>query len=413
MAKQIVAPKTGLTDSFLKSLKPQQDRIELSDNKTPGLRIRLSIAGRITFVWYYRDKQTGKNKVITLGRYGDESDCMTLKQARDALEVAKTKHEAGELGSTSRRIPVTVSDLCEEFYRIRILPHLRRPEAVRLCLDNDIIPAIGNCKLIALRVGHLNKAIDTVVKRGSPVQARHVLAVLKQLFKFAEGRGYIDRSPAYALEPKSFGIPENVPRERYLELNEIKLVWDAIGSPDTKMSLPVRNALKVLLLTGVRTGELMKAQWSHVDFDKKEWFFPKENTKTFEAWTVPLTEMVIDLLVQLEGIDEKFIFAGLNGALTDKVLCRALKRLFEKEVLTIDRCTPHDFRRTVRTHLERLGVEPHICEKCLNHSLGAINKVYNKNAYLDQRREALGKWADCVDMLVNERENVVLLRAAK
>jgi len=410
MANQIVTPKTGLTDSFLKSLKPQLIRVELSDNKSQGLRIRLAPTGRISFVWYYRCKHTSKNKVLTLGKYGDESDCMTLKQARDALEIAKAKHEAGELGSTSRKVPVTVSDLCEEFYNVRILPHLRRPEAVKICLDNDIVPSMGNSKLIALRVGSLNKCIDAVVRRGSPVQAGHVLATLKQLFKFAEGRGYIDHSPAYALEPKMFGIPKNEGRERYLELSEIKLVWDAIDSP-TKMSLPVRYALKALLLTGVRTGELMKAEWAHIDFDKKEWFIPKENTKTLEEWTVPLTQMVIDLLKKLQGIDDKYVFAGQKGALTDKVLGRALRRLFESEVLTIERCTPHDFRRTVRTHLERLGVEPHICEKCLNHSLGAINKIYNKNAYIDQRREALEKWASCVDLLVNDRDNVVLLRA--
>lgn len=39
----------------------------------------------------------------------------------------------------------------------------------------------------------------------------------------------------------------------------------------------------------------MKAQWHNIDFDKKEWFIPKGDTKTLEEWTIPLTDAVIEL----------------------------------------------------------------------------------------------------------------------
>ena len=78
--------------------------------------------------------------------------------------------------------------------------------------------------------------------------------------------------------------------------------------------------------------------------------------------------------------------------MTDKVLGRAMRHFFETGALGIERVRPHDFRRTVRTHLEKLNVQPHIAEKCLNHSLAAINAVYNKNTYLNERREALERW---------------------
>ena len=404
MAKQILQPISVLIDSFLKHIKPQPDRFEVADPKTPGLRVRVNPTGKINFVWYYRDN--GKNKVLTMGQYGGLDGQLTLKKAREALENAKKRHEAGEL-STNAGIPQTVSEVAEVFYRDRILPHRRRPDAVRQILDHDILPTIGNRKLSTLTTVTVSNCVQVVVKRGALSHAGKVTALLKQLFKFAEGRGYIDRSPAYALDKKDLGVVEKV-RERWLKAEEIKPVWDAIEAAP-RMSLPVRNALKVLMLTGARTGELMHAEWKHINFETSEWFIPKENTKTQSEWIVPLTPAVIDLLKDLEEIHEKYVFAGIDGQLNDKALGRAMRRLFEMDLLQIDRCTPHDFRRTVRTHLETLNIEPHICEKVLNHSLGRINAVYNKNNYLSQRREALEKWTDFVDLLVNERENVVIL----
>lgn len=102
-----------------------------------------------------------------------------------------------------------------------------------------------------------------------------------------------------------------------------------------------------------------------------------------------------------------YAFAGKDGMMSDKVLGRAMRRFFESGVLTIEKVRPHDFRRTIRTHLEKnLQVAPHIAEKCLNHSLGAMNAIYNKNTYLDERREALERWTEFVMLRVNPQQNI-------
>ena len=252
--------------------------------------------------------------------------------------------------------------------------------------------------------------VQVVVKRGAVAHAGKVTAILKQMFKFAEGRGYIDRSPAYALDKKDLGVVVTK-RDRWLKTDELKPVWNAINNAP-KMTLPVKNGLKVLMLTGVRTGELIKARWENINFDKKEWLIPKEDTKTLEEWIVPLTDKVISLLQELQGADPDYVFCGKDGMLSDKVPGRAMRRLFEAEALTIERATPHDFRRTIRTHLEMLNVQPHIAEKCLNHSLGAINAVYNQNNYLIERREALERWTEFVILQVNPQQNVTSIRKA-
>ncbi|MCK5189802.1 MAG: site-specific integrase [Methylococcales bacterium] len=299
--------------------------------------------------------------------------------------------------------------MCDVFYEKRILPHLRRPDAVLQVIDHDIKPVIGTKNITTLSTVAVTRCVNAVVERGAIAHAGKVTAILKQLFKFAEGQGYIDRSPAYSLDKKNLGVVL-VKRERWLETNELKPVWDAIGN-QPRLSLPVKNGLKVLMLTGVRSGELMKARWENINFETKEWLIPKQDTKTLSEWIVPLTDKVIELFRELQVFNSVHVFCGKNGQLSDKVLGRAMRRFFESGALTIDGVRPHDFRRTIRTHLEKnLKVAPHIAEKCLNHSLGAINAIYNKNNYLHERREALERWTEFVMLQVDPRSNVTHIK---
>ncbi|NOQ14243.1 MAG: tyrosine-type recombinase/integrase [Methyloprofundus sp.] len=410
MTTKIIPPQKGLTDAFIKHLKPQTSRYEVADNACAGLRVRVGTTGKKSFVWLYSNPDTKKLKRLTLGRYGSGDDQLTLSKAREALETAKIKLDAGDLNNTASNTPKTVSELCDVFYEKRILPHLRRPDVVQQVIEHDIKPVIGTKNISTISTVALTKCIDIVVERGAVAHAGKVTAYLKQIFKFAEGKGYIDRSPAYSLDKKDLGVVL-AKRDRWLDVSEFKLIWDAITNAP-KMSLPVKNGLKVLMLTGVRSGELIKAKWENIDLNKKEWFIPKEDTKTLEEWTVPLTNEVVTLINELQGLDPVYVFAGRNGMMTDKVLGRAMRRFFESGALTIEQVRPHDFRRTIRTHLEKLNIAPHIAEKCLNHSLGAINAVYNKNTYLDERREALERWEQFLMLQVNPQEKVIHIRKA-
>jgi integrase len=397
---KITTPAKGFTAAFLNNLKPKDRRIELADKACPGLRLRLEPSGRKTFVWYFND---GKTRVKTLGRYGEGESCISLANARKALQTAKALRLDGGSVLTPTHAPKTVKELAELFYTRRIKPHRKRPDVVRAMLDNDIIPKIGNKRLATLTTPVVVDLIESVVDRGAVCHAGKVLAVVKQMFRFAESRGYMDRNPAYSLDKKDLGVIDGI-RERYLAVDEIQPFWRALDSYK-RLSAPVRTGLKILLLTGARTGELLKARWEHIDFVNGEWFIPTENSKT-TAWTVPLVPMVRALFHELKEHGGPWVLTGLtDGPVNDKALGRALRRLFDMNPNLVPIC-PHDLRRTIRTHLSDLDVEPHICEKILNHSLGRIEKTYNKNTLLTQRREALQKWADYVYSLVTPADHV-------
>jgi integrase len=429
-------PERGFTPAFLDNIKPQPKLYELADSAKPGLRLRVEPSGARTFVWYYKDGP--KTKVLTLGRYGSGEGCISLKAARDKLDMAKERHRDGERPERPANAPKTVSELAEIFYERRILPHRTRPDVVRAILDNDVIPKMGARKLQTLTAPTVAALVESVVDRGAAAHAGKVLAVTKQLFKFAESRGYIDRSPAYALDRKDLGVVDNI-RERHLDAGEIRAVWRALNLAP-RMSVQMHNGLKILLLTGVRTGELLKAQWEHIDLDKGEWFIPEENSKT-TAWTVPLVPAVVKLFRELQDVAGKSPWVmpstsekSKTGRIDEKAPGHAFRRLFEVKIkdhetgekvplLAIPPCSPHDFRRTLRTHMDdlkmvdpetgiRLSIPPHIAEKCLNHSLGRIERTYNKNTLLKQRRAALEAWADYVDLVVHDRGNVAVIGGA-
>jgi len=71
----------------------------------------------------------------------------------------------------------------------------------------------------------------------------------------------------------------------------------------------------------------------------------------------------------------------------------------------------HDFRRTARTHLVALGVDPHIAERCLNHKIKDVEGIYNRHDYFDERRKALELWAHLLEACEKGSDwNVILLK---
>src|SRR5262249_18639701 len=109
-----------------------------------------------------------------------------------------------------------------------------------------------------------------------------------------QGRDEMAANPVAALEPEALGVVRNQ-CSRYLSPEEIDQFWkalDALGVTPT-----VRIGLKLLLLLGVRCGELLKATWDEVDFNAAAWTIPVEHQKltrkqeqTARPWTVPLAD---------------------------------------------------------------------------------------------------------------------------
>jgi integrase len=295
----------------------------------------------------------------------------------------------------------TIAKLVDTWYRGYVVKNRKKPLQIKQQIEADIIPLLGHIELDKVRPIDISKALDMIVNRGAPIHANRVLSSLKQAFNYAVSRGNIQQNPAASIRTRDIGGLEK-PRERYLTLEEVKTIWHFLDSSLCQMSLQTKSAIKIIILTGVRTAEIRLAQWSNFDFTSSMWTIPPELTKGAITVKIHLTELTKSVLQKLKDIsDSPFVLTGLtpDKPLDENALPRAIKRIQKR--VGIPAWTAHDLRRTFATQLgETLNIDPVVIEKCLGHKMPRIMATYNKNEMLPQRMEALEKWAACLQNFI-------------
>jgi integrase len=263
-----------------------------------------------------------------------------------------------------------------------------------------LISEYGKVNARDLTKRQLIALLDAIVDRGAPVSANRTYALLKQLFDWAAAKDLVPASPMAGIEPPG---GEESPRERVLTADEIKAFWTKL--PDADMAKPTALALKLLLVTAQRRGELTFAKWSHFDLESKQWTIPVELLKTSHAkrtkpepHVVPLSPLALDLLGQLRELTGGGVYVlpahvdkKKNRSYSERVLSRAVRE--NEEHFGIEHFTPHDLRRTAASFMTKLGIPRLHVEKLLNHSTGDIAEVYDRHDYLAEKRAGLDKWS--------------------
>jgi integrase len=211
-------------------------------------------------------------------------------------------------------------------------------------------------------------------------------------------------------------------RDRALSEGEIGKLLGVINRAD--FLHPAHTiALRLLLLTLCRKGELIAAKWEHVDLDKAEWHVPPSNQKSAIPHVVPLSLQAVDLFSDLQKLAGRspYVLPTLEGQpdkpMAESSLNWALWQLTRKRegkpaLLEISHFTLHDFRRTGSTLLHGKGYASDVIEKALGHKIKGVRGVYNKASYLPERRDMLQFWANYLDALTQGKV-IPLQRKAK
>jgi integrase len=211
------------------------------------------------------------------------------------------------------------------------------------------------------------------------------------MFNFAAERGHLDHSPLAGMRSRA----KETARARVLSDDEIKALWAALDLESTvDLYRLTKLALKVILLTGQRPGEVAGMRWDQIMDDL--WIIPAEQRKNQEENRVPILPMLKDVIEEARAYssDSPFVFRsshGENRSVTVGALANALRR-HRAEIGIPERFTPHDLRRTVRTRLAEIGITDIVAEKLLGHKLQGILAVYNRHPYDMEKRAALSLW---------------------
>lgn len=372
--------------------------------KSDGDGLTFTLSANRTASWVFRYRLGGKQREMTIGNY----PTITLKKARELANDARTKVQQGfDVAREKRDHKIslttagTVKELCEEFYKRTIEGRIKRPDIIRERLDGDLISKLGRLRIAEVKPMDIDGMIKAIVDRGSPVMANRVLATTKAVFDYAIRRHWIEQNPAAAFRRADAGGEETA-RKRALSEDELIELFQAIRDAGPAFRI-YDLAVKLLLLTAVRLSELIEAPWAEFDLDADEpvWRLPASRIKTGKDmaqrdFTIPLSTDAIEWLQEIKrlSVASTYVFPARRKVSKPTMSPATLNWAMGELKHGIEHFTLHDLRRTARTHLARLGVKPHVAERCLNHKLPGINDIYDTHDYLAERRLALCAWAD-------------------
>ncbi len=435
-------PKVQLTTAAVERFKAAPGvRTEYFDKLLPGFALRVSgpspsnPAGAKSWVVFYRFG--GKLRRDTIGKWPILELGEAQEKARKLLAAVSENRDPHPPAQATN----TVEEVVDEFMKRHMAAHQRSLSYVtetRRIFDSLVLPrwrgrALQDISrrdvlelLDLIADGRASSRTERVGKR-APIMANRALATLRVFFRWVAGRGLIDTSPVLNIPRPA---AEN-PRDRVLSDDEIVAFWNGCES----LGWPFGSLFRLLLLTAQRRDEVGNMTWLEVDLEGGVWTLPRERAKNDRAHEVQLPRLALEILAAAPRIDgSQFIFTT-TGQRPASGFSKAKQRLDTRmaQVLTeelakgdagkdkiatgVPAWTLHDLRRTAATGMASLNVPPHVVDRILNHVSGTIRgvaAVYNRHAYLEERKAALEAWGRHVEALVRPGPtNVVPLVAAR
>jgi integrase len=425
-----------LTEKHLQAAKPDSKKdVYLADGGGLYARVLPGYAPREKRIAFqYRYKLDGRTRYYPCGTYiQGATESTTLAEARSARDKARKLKDQGidPLGEqrrlqTARRakeqadaLEKTVRGLFEDWER-RYLKTQRKDAGAlaRQFLESDVLSHIGRVRARDVTRAQIVTVVDRITDRGAKRKANAVLSFLKQMFAWGLVRGVLEADPTHGLKREHAGGEEK-PRERNLSLAEIADLAKRL--PNAKLPPRVGAALWLLLATGARVGELVRADWCEFDLKGGTWTIPAERSKNGKPHIVHLSHFALGWLKRLrEASPGTLLFEGRNAGkpvsekwigkcIRDRQRTKPLKGRSKKTgMLMLDGggWRVHDLRRTMASRMGDLGTAPHVIEKCLNHTLEGILRVYQHQEYMPERNTAFKTWGEALQSLVGHEEHV-------
>lgn len=374
--------KQKLTPKTIEHLSTEARRKEVWDLTLPSFGVRVYPTGRKSF--FVMARVDGRQKRVTIGNY----PAVSLKDARGQARSIMRDVQLGAFEEADVECAPTFAETVPKFIELHAKPRNRDWRGTERILTSKF-KAIEGKPLDKIKRVDVVRILDDIIGDGTPYRANRSLAAIKKLFSWALNRGMIEVHPLAGL---SLPHPETA-RDRVLSDDELSALMVAAKAE----GYPFGDMFQVLALTGQRRGEVSGMRWSEVNLDRSMWTIPVERSKNKQSHDVPLAPQVIDILRAMPRfLGSDFVFTT-TGVTPISGFGKVKKRI--EVAVGADDWRVHDLRRTAASGMARLGVQPHVVEKILNHKSGIISgvaAVYNRYGYEAEKREALELWTSHV-----------------
>jgi integrase len=386
----------ALTDIAIRAAKPKEKQYKLSDSA--GLYILIKPNG--SKYWRMKYRIAGKEKLLSIGTY----PLITLSEAREEASKAKKQLAKNTDPSKAKQDEKLKNHIKSEnsFEKIAREWHAnqqqnwtpRHANYVIRRLEADIFYSLGARSIEEITSAELLKTLRVIESRDAIDLAHRALQTCGQIFRYAISTNRAENDITLALR----GALKTRKKENYKHLEEKDLSTFLRKLDQYDGDLQTKLALKLLILTFVRTIEVRGAEWKEIDFIKKEWRIPAERMKMRQPHVVPLSDQAISILKEIEPISSHraYLFPNRNKPTTfisENTILGAIYRLGYQ-----NRTTVHGFRSTASTILNEHGFRSDLIERQLAHAeRNKVRASYNHAQYLPERRQMMQWWADYLD----------------
>lgn len=365
---------------------------DLRDPRHPGLYLRF---------WITRERGTwhlvrGK-KWVPVARWPDLGVAAVIAELpalrRRLLRDPATAPVASGMGTVGQLLDW----YGDRMARDRSLSAKRKAGALS-AIAQHLKPRLADLALTDVSADSLDKQLMWPAQADVSLSyLRQMFALLLTAFRQALKLGLIDGNPMAGMRFNDFTKAKILPKAARLRdvqlpelMQQLAHAFDATPG-DAMLAL-------MMLAHGTRIGETRMARWADVSLAAAEWFIPAANTKTRTEHRLPLTAQLQVLLTryraiqQAQGYQGAYLFPSRRGLpLSETQASAVFTRLGQGA------WTSHDLRKVSRSTWTDLGIDGHIGEMLLNHSLGKIASTYIHTQAMQQRRAALEKWHAWLD----------------
>jgi integrase len=376
-------PARPLTDAEVRALRATPgERLILYDAKARGLCLRISPRTK-AWSFVYRPKGAMRQRRLTIGNY----PAWSLAQASDKAFALRRLVQDGRdpvVENKARRDMLTVRGMVERFVH-HAQNRLRSWRTYQDLLRRDVIPVVGDRRADDVARTDVADLLDRIAER-APVVANRVQNTLSSVYNWALSEGLVNQNPVRGLRKRHAEIA----KDRVLSDTKIRQFWAA-----TADATPVwRDILRLILLTGQRSGECAGLCAEELDLDHQVWRLPAVRVKNKRAHLVPLVGealAIVQRLQQERGGTGPLLLTTRAHTPNSQDVAVAFRRICDK--LFQERATPHDLRRTAATLMGRLEIDRLTIAHVLNHATTTRNtvtgSVYDQHDYFAQKRRAL------------------------
>ncbi|MDB5708247.1 MAG: integration/recombination/inversion protein [Sphingomonas bacterium] len=386
-----------MTVAQIDAVKPGVTRRMVSDELVRNLYLKIEPGGAKS--WLYdaaRLRGQGEGRIkLKLGSW----PAMGLADAR---ESARDRNEERDRGDDPRVLQVeraaaakraeadTVSAVFSDWILHKKLAKegLKSLAEYERLIGKNVLPLYGDTPISKFTKLEVREAIKAMQRRGSASSANRLLVLLKQFLSWCSREDHVEYNVAADLVTTR----EEGTGSRELSIAELATLWRA----SDQLIDDERDSIRLLILTGARKMEALGA--ASAEYRNGLWMIPRDRSKNREPHVLPLGALghpIFESRAKRKHLFAEFIYPSMMPDLAGNALA-AMERLTGEFV---EHWTLHSIRKGVRTALssdemDEMGevFSENIAEIVLNHSLGALNRKYNKSKYKRQIGRALAAW---------------------